>query len=64
MSISFDLPVKKTDCLCVGALRPPTDSERTAMFAFAFVAAIVAAVIYLGQDVVVQEVEMEIVGAW
>jgi|LauGreDrversion4_2_1035121.scaffolds.fasta_scaffold1039289_2 hypothetical protein len=34
------------------------------MFAFAFVAAIVAAVIYLGKDVAVQEVEMEIVGAW
>lgn len=34
------------------------------MFAFAFVAAVVAAVIYLGQEIAVQEVEMEIVGAW
>ena len=34
------------------------------MFVFAFVAAIVAAVIYLGQGIEVQEVEMEIAGAW
>ena len=33
-------------------------------FGFAFFAAFVAAVIYLGQGVEVQEIEYEVVGAW